>query len=206
MIFLHLHKCGGTSLLKYLKEIHNLSYNEETNGNHDVLNPTKYDIVAYEEHAPAFEYMPDTTICVFRHPVDRLWSNYIYGQEMGYEPLMSFKDYCLSVDTVHYGLFNMPNMYIRYFGGTLEKAKERVNAINIVLTLEDDLALLPEEYHINRTNNKRDITPEEYNYAVSLNAGDMELYGYAQELRMRRIMSASKPSSALPLFLNDYGY
>jgi len=213
VIYLHLHKCGGSALMRYLKETENLTYNEETNGNlseeqkHIPYQYVPHDIIAYEEHAPAYEQMQDAlTICIFRHPVERLWSNYTYDSKYQYIPEMTFREYCLSTKTTNYGLYNMPNLYLRYFGGSIKNVKDRIENIDMVLTLEDDISLYIPVY--NQTEDKPEITPSDYEYALELNQGDMEIYNYVQDLRLRRMLSCSKPIVTNQLFrlcLNDYG-
>jgi hypothetical protein len=186
IIFLHLHKCGGTAYLSYLNS-QGLSYDRETNGN---LHPKEwfytpnqipYDIISYEFSSPPYEHLKDlydiSTLCIFRHPVDRLWSNYCYDTKYKYVPEMTFKEYCLSVNTAYNGLYTLPNMYQRYFGGSIELAKERIKRIDKILIFEEDLTEVP---IINRTPDKPQIPIDDYNFALELNRADIELYNYAK--------------------------
>lgn len=186
IVFLHLHKCGGTAYLEHLSKS-GLSYDRETNGTLHAkewfYTPQQmpHDIVSYEASCPSFEYFQNChTICIFRNPVDRLWSNYHYDLNRKFIDEMTFRDYCLSVKTANEGLFNLPNMYQRYFGGTIYLAKERIRRIDSILIFEEDLTDV--EVH-NKTHDKPQITEEDYNYAFELNRADMELYEYAKLLR-----------------------
>ena len=204
IIFLHLHKCGGTSFVHYMKKLGKKGF-YTTNGNdrnmvcEDIRNrimqyESKVDFICYEGLKPELRMGLDY-ISIFRHPVARHISNYHYDKKnLNIPSKTSFLEYSQGKN-----IYVQGNYITKWFLGLrfcdyidigpkeIEYVKGELDKIKKIYILEWNL---PEDFPcINSTHYYTSY--EDRQLAEKLNYADLLVYDYACQL------SALQRSSSL---------
>lgn len=191
-VFLHLHKCGGTSMVTTLR---NMGYKMppiERNGNIDAFHyrdhpydlkylDYRYDIVAFEAVCPKLP-CEFPTFCLFRDPVERHWSNYQYDLVHGNCEPCSLEQYLQRQPIFCQGNY-MCKWFLDYYEcdpfdltltlteADFKKVVSRVQTVDTVLLLEDWKGI-----KANANRGKIEMTPEQRELLEQANQYDRRLY------------------------------
>lgn len=152
VIFLHLHKCGGTSFINLINEKYKLPIDnngiykglktpktkEELIDTIDKLKNEGYSSISFEWSCPIITNLENVKyICVFRYPIERLISNYFYDKKI-HKKIKSLKDF---INFTKYDYFYNYNCYYEFFkdyeNQDINEIIKKISKIDYIINLND---------------------------------------------------------------------